>query len=272
MSGFFVKLLTESQSWMGEVRAVAPEQIACWRCLFGALAIAPFLRLRMLQWHPILVITACCFTLMNGLFIAAMSIGGVAEAAWLQYTAPFWVFLVQVIILRRSRASQRDWLALAIAMTGVVIIVFGNLQSDQFASASMALGAGIAFAGVIIGLSLLQHLSSIWLTFVNQLTAGLLALPWAMATPWPEGWQWFILALFGAVQVALPNWLLSKAMYHLPAHEASLITLLDPLLAPFWAYLITYQIPSSTTVAGGIIFLAALILRYLPLRTTTART
>jgi len=99
----------------------------------------------------------------------------------------------------------------------------------------------------------------------------LLALPWALSTPWPEGWQWVILILFGALQSALPYWLLSKAMKHIPAHEAALVTLLDPLLAPCWAYLITYHIPSATTLTGGAIILAALLMRYFPMKLTSLK-
>lgn len=272
LSGLFVKLLTEPPQWLGDVPAVASEQIACWRCLFGALAFIFILRPGMIRWHPLLILTAGCFTLMNGLFITAMAQGGVAEASWLQYTAPFWVFVIQVIILRRANASNRDWYALAIAMSGITIIVLGNVRTEQLHAAWMALGAGVAFAGVIIGLSLLQPMSPHWLTFVNHLAAGVVALPWALSTPWPAGWQWLILVLFGILQTALPYWLLSKAMHHLPAHEAALITLLDPLFAPCWAYIITHQIPPATTFAGGAIFLVALLMRYLPVQSRAAIT
>lgn len=266
LSGFFIMLLTRPPDWMGNVQPVAAEQVACWRCLFGAASLLVLLRPRMIRWHRLMPMMAGCFAVMNLLFVISMSQGEVAAASLLQYTAPFWVFVVNVLLLKRDVPKQRDWIALLIATAGIVVIVSGRIQADQVKAAGQALGAGIAFAGVLMCLSILNSFASLWLAFVNQLVAGLVALPLAMATPWPEGNQWIILAVFGAVQVAVPNWLISRAMKTVPAHEAALITLLDPLLAPVWAFFITWSIPAAPTWLGGIVFLLALVIRYLPMR------
>lgn len=266
LSGLFVKLLTEPPEWIGTT-PVAAEQIACWRCLFGAFSIAPVLRLSMVRWHPLLPVMAGSFAIMNGLFILAMAQGDVAEASLLQYTAPFWVFIVNVLALRKAKATGRDWMALLIATLGIAVIVFGRLQANQLYAAGLALGAGVAFAGVMLGLSLLSSFAPPWLAFVNLLMAGLVALPWAWNTPWPEGTQWLILFLFGALQVALPYWLLSHAMKKVPAHEAALITLIDPLFAPVWAFFVTGILPGRYTWFGGAVFLLALVVRYWPTKT-----
>lgn len=264
LSGFFVKLLTEPPRWLGVMQPVAAEQIACWRCLFGALSLLLFLRPAAFRWHPLLPLMALCFAVMNGLFILAMVQGDVAEASLLQYTAPFWVFLVNVLILRRAHASRREWWALLIATLGIVVIVLGRWQASQLMPAGLALGAGVAFAGVILCLSLLKGHQPVWLAFINLAVTGLLTLPFAMQAPWPGGEQWLILLLFGAVQTALPYWLMSKAMKTVPAHEGALITLLDPLCAPLWAFLITQTLPSTPTWLGGTVFLLALVVRYWP--------
>jgi drug/metabolite transporter (DMT)-like permease len=269
LSGFFIMLLTRPPSWMGDVKPVAAEQIACWRCLFGAASLLILLRPAMLGWHPLMPVMAGCSAIMNLLFVLAMSMGDVAEASLLQYTAPFWVFLVNVLLLRRARATKREWLALLIATVGIVVIVLGRIQAQQVQAAGLALGAGAAFAGVLLCLSLLNSFASPWLAFVNLLVAGLGALPWAMTTPWPEGIQWIILAVFGIIQVAVPYWLTSQAMKTVPAHEAALITLLDPLFAPVWAFFITWSIPDAPTWLGGIVFLLALVIRYLPITSST---
>ena len=266
LSGFFIMLLTRPPAWMGDMKPVAAEQIACWRCLFGAASLLILLRPSMIRWHPLMPVMAGCFAIMNLLFVLSMSMGDVAEASLLQYTAPFWVFLVNVLLLRRAKVSKREWFALLIATVGIVVIVRGRMQAHQLKAAGMALGAGVAFAGVLLALSILNSFASPWLAFVNQLVAGLVALPWAMTTPWPEGIQWLILAVFGTIQVAVPYWLMSHAMKSVPAHEAALITLLDPLLAPVWAFFITWSIPDAPTWLGGFVFLMALVIRYLPLR------
>src|SRR5262245_14903187 len=86
LSGLFITLLTKPNGWLGDLPPVAAEQIACWRCLFGAASLLVLFRLPMLRWHPLLPVMAACFAIMNGLFVLAMSLGDVAEAALLQYT------------------------------------------------------------------------------------------------------------------------------------------------------------------------------------------
>jgi drug/metabolite transporter, DME family len=263
LSGLFVKLLVTPPAWAG-FEPVAVEHLACWRCLFGALSLTVLLRPASLAWHPLMPVLVICFTVMNGLFIAAMALGDVAEASLLQYTAPFWVFLVNVVLLRQAKATRLDLLSLLVAMVGIAVIVLGRWQAQQLYPATLALGAGVAFAGVMLSTSWLKRFDAAWLAFVNQLVAGLVALIWAWNTPWPIGGAWVVLFLFGMVQSALPNWLMSKAMKQLPAHEVALITLLDPLSAPLWAWLITQQFPGAATLLGGSVFLAALLLRYCP--------
>ena len=264
LSGLFITLLTKPNTWLGDTPPVAAEQIACWRCLFGAASLFVLFRPRMLRWHALLPLMAACFAMMNGLFVLAMSLGDVAEAALLQYTAPFWVLIVTVIVLRKAQATRRDWWALGIAIMGILVVVLGRFQANHAYAAGLSLGAGVALAGVILCLSMLSGLSPVWLVLINQLAAGLLALPWAMAVPWPQGMQWFVLAVFGVVQVALPFWLMSHAIKIIPAHEAALITLLDPVLAPVWVFFLLGTVPAAATILGGGVFLAALIIRYMP--------
>jgi DME family drug/metabolite transporter len=261
LSGLFVKLLIAPPAWLG-TQPVAVEHIACWRCLFGALSLTLLLRPVSLTWHPLMPVMAICFAMMNSLFIAAMAMGDVAEASLLQYTAPFWVFLINVVVLRQAKATPLDLLSLLVATVGIGVIVLGRWQASQLYPASLALGAGVAFAGVMLCMSWLQRFDAAWLAFLNQAVAGMVALLWAWNIPWPTGSAWVILFLFGTVQSAAPTWLMSLAMKRVPAHEAALITLLDPLCAPLWAWLVTGQFPGMVTMLGGLVFLVALLLRY----------
>jgi hypothetical protein len=54
------------------------------------------------------------------------------------------------------------------------------------------------------------------------------------------------------------------------APEAAIITLIEPLLNPVWAYLITPEkdTPTAPMILGGGLILLALIWRYLPIRRT----
>ena len=64
------------------------------------------------------------------------------------------------------------------------------------------------------------------------------------------------------VQMALPYVLFAWALQRVPGPEASLLTLIEPVLNPLWVALFVGERPSAATAAGGALILAALALRY----------
>jgi drug/metabolite transporter (DMT)-like permease len=142
----------------------------------------------------------------------------------------------------------------------------------------MAVGSGVTYAAVILFLRGLRHESSTWLTVMNLLGSaavlgGFVAVsqgPGAFAD-WvtaPSPTQLGVLVLFGAVQMATPYWLFTRGLRTVSSQEAGVITLLEPVLNPVWAYLIApdKDTPTVWTCAGGALLLGALGWRYFPRR------
>ena len=73
------------------------------------------------------------------------------------------------------------------------------------------------------------------------------------------GW----LAVMGAVQIALPYALFTKGMQTVSAQDASLLTLVEPILNPIWVYLVVGEVPLLPTVIGGGFILLGLAGRFL---------
>ena len=76
------------------------------------------------------------------------------------------------------------------------------------------------------------------------------------------------LFVFGAVQMGLPYWLMARGLRSVSPHEAGTLTLLEPILNPIWAYLVSPQteVPHVMTFVGGSIIIGALAYRYWPTR------
>jgi hypothetical protein len=74
-------------------------------------------------------------------------------------------------------------------------------------------------------------------------------------------------------QAGLAYWLVARGLRGVSPQEAGTLTLLEPLLNPAWAYLVSprTETPSACTVAGGAFILGALAWRYWPYRTEAAR-
>jgi DME family drug/metabolite transporter len=134
----------------------------------------------------------------------------------------------------------------------------------------------------VITLRWLRHLDGAWVVFVNHFFTALILLPLVMRIGiWPKGFQWGMLAGFGMLQMGLPYALFARAIKRVNSHEASALTLLEPMFVPVWVLfsyggLASYQRPSFGTLAGASLILGGLGIRYLRLawgaRQTTSGT
>ena len=219
-----------------------------------------------------------CFSLMSALYVSAMVRGSAANAILLQNTAPFWVYLFCFFVLG-EKPDRSHSQALMVGLIGIAVIISGGWLRegfDRIEISLMALASGIMYTGVILCLRYLRDYSSIWLTMVNHLGCALLLALVLMLIHNPTYmWNWLalvrakqlaFLAFFGVVQMALPYALFAYSLKFVSPQEAGMITLLEPLLNPVWAFLISPETdtpPISTCVGGGLI-LAGLLWRYRP--------
>jgi drug/metabolite transporter (DMT)-like permease len=78
-----------------------------------------------------------------------------------------------------------------------------------------------------------------------------IALPLAWPLPETSGGDWALLVYLGTAQVALAYRLLVHAVARVPALEASLLALFEPVLNPLWAFLLLAETPSPWAFAGA---------------------
>jgi drug/metabolite transporter (DMT)-like permease len=269
LSGAFTKVLTKESSVQLGPAPVAGLQIAFFRALFAGLSLVPVLRPAAISFRPMMLVMVLCFAAMNALFVLAMVWGKAANAILLQYTAPMWMYLASIWWLG-EKPDRRNSVALAIGLLGIAIIIWGGWQEAQILVVAIALGSGVAYAGVILCLRVLRGASAPWMTVLNHLCAAFALMPllWFISPPTPSIEQLGILFLFGAIQMAFPYWLMARGMRVVSPQEAGTITLLEPLLNPVWAYLVAPQteVPSVFTLFGGVFILGALAWRYWPNR------
>jgi DME family drug/metabolite transporter len=271
LNGFFMPLLTSATPLGLHVPPVEGMHVCFFRAFFAGLVLAPTLRRSDIAFRRPMLFTAGCFAVMNLSFVLAMAKGGVASTLFLQYTAPAWLYLASVFLLREP-PSARNRRAVILALTGVIIIVAGGWGSNQLPAMGLGVLSGVTFAGVLLGLRFLRHVSSTWITVVNLLTAAAVALPFLLleGLPMPAGRQLVVLAVFGGVQLGLPYLLMARGLQSVSPREAGTLSLAEPLLSTLWAYLIGGQVPTRWTLLGGLLILAALLYQYAPRRAVAA--
>jgi DME family drug/metabolite transporter len=270
-SGAFTKVLSKPTPLGLNDPPLDERQLACFRVLFAALVLLPLVRPREVSFRPLMLVMMASFAVMNYLFIAAMRLGTAGDAIFLQYTAPMWMFLASVWFLGES-ADRRSLRALAVGMAGIAIILAGGSRDGRLPVLFMGLGSGVTYAAVLICLRVLRDESAPWMTVLNHLAGALVLLPVVLLAdlPTPTPGQWVALVLFGGLQMGVPYLLIARGLRHVSPQEAGTLTLLEPLLNPVWAFLISGERPSDWTLAGGAFILGALAYRYWPRRGATA--
>jgi drug/metabolite transporter (DMT)-like permease len=82
-----------------------------------------------------------------------------------------------------------------------------------------------------------------------------------------------ILAYWGVFQIGLAYVFVTAALSVVPAFEASLILLVEPVLNPIWAWILHGERPGPWALAGGAVLIAAMLIKTVgDARTTTRRT
>lgn len=249
--------------------AVRGPLLALWRAAFACLVLLPMVRRP--RWTPRLLPAVIAFAAMNFTFLTALTATTAANAIWLQYTAPAWVFLFSVVLWREP-VLGKDLAMLACGVVGVVVIIAFEIRGESRLGVAMGLLSGLTYASVIVTLRWLRDVDTAWVVGVNHLTTVALFAPYCLSLGIsPSGSQWPYLAAFGMLQMGLPYWIFARGLRIIPGHEASLLLLVEPALVPIWVWLAWrnspgYEPPHWWTLAGGGIILTGLLLRYGRLR------
>ena len=95
----------------------------------------------------------------------------------------------------------------------------------------------------------------------GNLIVFLVCLPGALPLTGGRAADWLIIAYLGVFQLGLAYVFLSRAIARVPALEASLFLLAEPVLSPVWAWLAHGETPGPLAVAGGAVILTATVLK-----------
>lgn len=234
--------------------------IAFGRSLVAALCLAPLAwkRREPLDWGNLWL--ALAYTGSVTLLVAATKATTAANAILLQYTAPIFVFLLGIPLVG-ERPGWADWAGLALTMAGVGWIFAGAGEADSL-GVMLGLASGLSFGMLILLQRRYRHKDPYWVLGSNNAVVALLLLPWLGPEPNASEREVLLMVLMGVVQLGGPYLLFFMALQRVPAREAALITLLEPLLNPIWVALVVGELPSQSTKIGGAIVLAGVVLRY----------
>jgi len=250
------------------------------RMAIGALAVgALFARRRTLNelrqpgiaWRALLL--GACSAAGLWTFFVALRLTDVSIGMFLLFIAPVYVALAAPRLFHQ-RTDRIVFPALAIALVGMTTILGPGLAGagSTLSAAGVACGiaSGIFYAAYMIGSKVLtRSLSSSTLSLSELVCDVVFLLPLAL---WQtvgqgrgiSGRDLAVAAALGLVCTAFAYTLWFEGVRHVRVEHVSILGYLEPVSAPLYALVLLRETPAATTLAGGVLIVAAgvLIVRF----------
>ena len=242
--------------WRSIACAVVLTGLLCW--LRGPLPLWRSLR----NGGTTLWISGLCWTVMFTAFMVALTLTTVANVLVTMALAPLMTALLSRAVLGH-RLPARTWAAIVVAGVGIAWMYareFSSADPKHLLGTAVALCVPLAAAA---NWTVLHHhrgddgTDMLPAVLIGSLLSSLITLP--LSLPWvASGHDIALLAMLGAVQLAVPCLIAVAAARALSAPEASLLSLLEVVFGVAWAWLGAGEAPSLPVLGGGALVLLAL--------------
>lgn len=247
---------------------VAPLEIAFWRsALGGALFLFHATRRDVVSvggWRPALALAAFG-SVAVGLFYAALvyaiELGGVSLAWILLYTAPAWVAIASVLVLRRRVTWLRAGLVL-VTMGGVTLVAVGGGRGISVTVASVAWGltSGLSYsAWYIAGSRLLDRHGPVTISAWSMLAGAVVLALVADLRPLSVRAA-MLLAGLAFVSTYLPALAYYSGLGRVDPTRASIVATIEPVIAFGIGVAVEGERLGAVAAAGGLAVIGAAVL------------
>ena len=193
------------------------------------------------------------------LFVIATKLTSAANAIFLQYTAPIYIAIISPWVLH-ERTKPLDWLLILVALCGVALFFVDQLSFEGLSGVIAALASGVSFAWLTVFMRRHRNESPESILLLGNILTLLFASPWMFPFANLERNGIWIL-LLGVLQLAIPYLLYSRAIKHIRALDAAIISIIEPILNPIWVILVKGEHASRWSIIGGAIVLTTSLFR-----------
>jgi drug/metabolite transporter (DMT)-like permease len=188
-------------------------------------------------------------------FLVALNHASVASVLFMQALAPMLAAALGLLV--GDPVARRTWTAMAIALAGVGLMV-GGPGSPGGLGLALSFVMTASFAAALVATRHHREVSMAPATCLSQLLVLVVAAPFA--SPSTAGVRdAVLLATLGIAQIGLGFVFLTIGGRLIPAGEVALITLLEIVLGPLWVWIALSEQPSTATILGGAVVLAAVL-------------
>ncbi len=241
--------------------------IIFYRLLFGLAAVTLYLAVSG-RFFEMRLKEKKSYLLMLGLFEAAAVMANfysiryttVSIAVLLLYTTPIYVTLLSPLVLK-EKITPRSIVALALSVMGVVMVVQPQSRdSINIIGVALGLASGLLFALMILTSRKIRDIytgtaQATWSMIISIIVFSPFAF--AVSAQVLKN-DLFLIILFGLLPTAIGGILYFNGLRWVKAQSASIISLLEPVSAVVFAFIILSEpIAITTVIGGGFILLGA---------------
>jgi len=230
--------------------------VAFWRSFVSGLFLLAVFRPSRERWRHAAPSTVVVYALMILTFVSATKMTTAANAIFLQYTGPLYVLALAPFLLKEP-FRKADAAAFGVALVGMSLFFVGRLDPGALAGNLVAVLSGVFFGLTILLLRRDASGDAIPSVIAGNLFAAALALPFVWGHLALDAKGVALVLFLGIFQLGISYVLFVKGLKTVPAAEASLLGMLEPMFNPLWAFLGLGERPGTAASLGGAIVLLA---------------
>jgi len=221
------------------------------------------------EFDIISVLCSLCYALVLIMFVVAAKLTKVANAIFLQFTAPIYLLILEPVFLK-TKFEKKNLIALIFCFTGMVLFFFGKLELSGIQGNLIAIGSGISFALFTLFLKWKKQIHKTEDTMIYIVVGNILVcifcLPLMINNLTLDLTQFLILLYMGIFQIGISYIIFNEGVKYISATESMIIAMLEAILSPIWVFLGVGEVPSGYAIAGSLIILITIVWRNLFLK------
>ncbi len=264
-------LLLSSGATVIKAVSFSAVELAAWRALVITGFLWLVIRPPRICWDRALVPAALAHAITTLLFMLGNKLTSAATAIFLQYTAPIYLLLLGPWLLKEPVAKS-DIAVVGLIGAGMALLLSHPTARTATASDPALGGIVAAICGVTWAFTTLTMRSlarrsdqgferSIAAVIGANAGLALCLIPLVGVPDTASIRDWALVSYMGIFQLGSAFILIALGLRRVTALEGALLLLLEPVVNPLWAWLVHTEVPSLTTLGGGILILVATALR-----------
>jgi DME family drug/metabolite transporter len=249
--GLFIKLISFSAM-----------QLSFFRCSIAALTFALIFKKQILLVNKLSIINSAIYAVVLISFVIATKTTTAANAIFLQATAPIYVLIFEPLI-NKTRYERINIITVGVCVLGMILFFVGKLEPGHLEGNLVALISGITFAAFFLGMKRNDQKYQQSSIFWGNILVALICIPFLSSLNMISFSDLWMVSFLGVFQIAVAYAFFASGLKRIIAVEASIISMVEPVLNPVWVLIGYGEIPSVTAIIGGLIILTAIIVRSL---------